>query len=122
MTPTGFIPLDQAVIWCAAIVAVAGGLALVWRLLRGVRRFTARIAEFLDDWTGVENRPGVPGRRGVMERLEWVEHELKPNSGQSLRDSVDRIESIINPQDGESLLHKVDRIEGMVTREASIME
>jgi len=41
--------------------------------------------------------PGVLPRSGVMERLAWfedrltrVEHELHPNSGQSLRDAVDR--------------------------------
>lgn len=50
----------------------------------------------MDDWAGEEPRPGVPGRPGVMERvsviedrLTRVEHELYPNSGQSLRDAVD---------------------------------
>lgn len=54
----------------------------------------------MDDWAGEEERAGVPGRPGVLarlagfeERLMRVEHELYPNSGQSLRDAVDRAHS-----------------------------
>ncbi|MFF9403830.1 hypothetical protein [Streptomyces sp. NPDC014744] len=63
--------------------------------------------EFGDDWNGVEARPGVPERPGVMARLDRIEqkgtersarlaridHELHPNSGQSLRDAVDRVDA-----------------------------
>lgn len=38
--------------------------------------------EFLADWNGVSDRPGVPGRKGVMVRLADLE------SGQADRDRV----------------------------------
>jgi hypothetical protein len=90
-TTTG-TSLDPIVIWCTAFVAIAGGAALLWKFLGGIRRIIKRVDEFIDDWNGTEERPGHPARPGVMARLEWIEHELKPNSGKSLRDSVDRIE------------------------------
>ncbi|MFI8810534.1 MULTISPECIES: hypothetical protein [unclassified Streptomyces] len=66
---------------------------------RGIRQIMGRVDEFVDDWNGTQARPGVPGRPGVMarldgieERLGRVEHELHPNSGGSLRDAVDRVD------------------------------
>lgn len=110
MTPTGFGPIDQIAIWCAVLAAIAGGAALLWRLLRGIRALINRVDQFLEDWIGVPDRPGVPGRRGVMERLEWVEHELKPNSGTSLRDAVNRVEKQLDPSEDGSLAHKVNHL------------
>ena len=97
---TGVPLVDVAVIWSVAAVALAGLGTLVWRMVRTVRRVLDRMADLLDDWQGVSERPGVPGRPGVMvrlraieERLGSVEHELQPNSGQSLRDAVDRVDA-----------------------------
>lgn len=56
-----------------------------WRLLR----------DFLDDWNGEPDRPGVPGRRGVLERLERLDYQVHPNSGTSLRDQVDRTHDLL---------------------------
>lgn len=67
-----------------------------------MHRFTAKINDFMDDWGGTEARPGVPRRPGVMERLDWIEHQLKPNSGESLRDVVNRIEDQLNTQPSSS--------------------
>nr|WP_240982096.1 MULTISPECIES: hypothetical protein [unclassified Streptomyces] len=82
------------------MVAVGGALALLLRTSRSLRTFTRRVGEFLDDWSGVDARPGVPERPGVMARLGSVEkqlaevrHELHPNSGSSLRDAVDRVDA-----------------------------
>lgn len=51
----------------------------------------------MDDWYGEPERPGVPARPGVMERVSGIEtrlngvvHELHPNDGGSLRDAVDQ--------------------------------
>ncbi len=77
--------VDVLVIWSVAAVAVAGQAALVWRTFRGVRRIVDRMDDLVDDWHGVPERPGVPGRLGVMARLRQiavrltsVEHELQP--------------------------------------------
>ncbi|MCW5252202.1 hypothetical protein [Streptomyces sp. SHP 1-2] len=96
---TGVAAVDAAVIWSIAAVAVAGGAALIWRGVRAARRLASKVEDFVDDWQGVEARPGVPERPGVMVRLDQIEaqvshiqHELTPNSGSSLRDAVDRVD------------------------------
>ncbi|MCZ4604762.1 hypothetical protein O3S80_13625 [Streptomyces sp. Lzd4kr] len=96
---TGITAVDRAVIWSVASVAIAGALALAWRMIRGVVRILRRMDDLADDWTGTPARPGVPERAGVMARLDQIEervgtieHELRPNSGQSLRDAVDRVD------------------------------
>ncbi|MFJ2672715.1 MULTISPECIES: hypothetical protein [unclassified Streptomyces] len=96
---TGVDPIDALVLWSRAVIAVSGGLALVWRATRSFRRIGGKVENFVDDWQGTDPRPGVPGRLGVMsrlgaieDRLARVEHELQPNSGSSLRDAVDRVD------------------------------
>jgi hypothetical protein len=84
--------LDPVILWSTATVAIAGGASLIWKFLGGLRRIIKRVDQFIDDWNGTEERPGHPPKPGVMARLEWIEHELKPNSGGSLRDAVDRVE------------------------------
>lgn len=97
---TGVPAVDAAVIWSVAAVAIAGAAALARRAVRGVRRIVGRLDDFADDWSGVSARPGVPARPGVMARLERIEarlggleHELRPNSGHTLRDAVDRVDT-----------------------------
>lgn len=51
--------------------AVAAALAALWRYLL---------------------KPLRDGGRRVMQVISLVEHELKPNSGATLRDAIDRIE------------------------------
>lgn len=98
-TGTGVPAVDVLVIWAVAAVAIAGLIALVVRVWQGVRRIVDRVDDLADDWNGTPERPGVPGRLGVMarlhrieERVQAVEHELQPNSGTSLRDAVDRVD------------------------------
>jgi hypothetical protein len=82
-----------------ALILVAGALVVIGKGVRWVFSTLNMIREFLEDWRGEEARPGYHKRPGVMERLVSLEeqvgavkHELKPNSGTSLRDAVDRIE------------------------------
>lgn len=96
---TGVPTVDMLVIWSVAAAAIAGALALAWRAVRFARRIAARVDDFVNDWNGVPGRPGVPERPGVMTRLGRIEgrltgmeHELRPNSGRSLRDAVDRVD------------------------------
>jgi len=46
----------------------------------------------MDDWFGIEPRPGRSRTKGVMERLNEIDGELKNNGGSSIKDAVDRIE------------------------------
>ncbi|MFD6128583.1 hypothetical protein ACFWC2_14715 [Streptomyces diastaticus] len=94
---TGIDALDVVLVWAGALTVLGGLVAAGWRGVRGALRLAGRVDDFMDDWAGQEERPGVPGRPGVMERvgaiearLHRVEHELYPNSGGSLRDAVDR--------------------------------
>ncbi len=112
---TGIASVDAAVVWCVALAAIGGAIAGVWRALRPLREFARRAELFWDDWAGSAERPGVPARPGVMQRLERiercvvvydermsrVEHELHPNSGSSLRDAVNRIETAVRPDYGD---------------------
>lgn len=81
---TGILAVDL----CVALSAIAGGGAVVVRLFR----FLKRMSNVVDDWAGEPERPGVPGRPGVMTRLAAIEAELHPNHGTSLRDALTRCE------------------------------
>ncbi|TKS96439.1 hypothetical protein E4U91_36485 [Streptomyces lasalocidi] len=96
---TGVPAVDTIVVWCVAGTALAGILVMLWRLVRGMRRVVMRVDDFVDDWQEVGSRPGVAARPAVMARLDAiesrltsVEHEVRPNSGSSLRDAVDRVD------------------------------
>ncbi|MFG3142708.1 hypothetical protein ACGFZA_41690 [Streptomyces sp. NPDC048211] len=104
--------MDAVLLWGGAVSVLTAVVTVLWRITRGVVHLGKRVEEFMDDWSGQEARPGVPGRAGVMERLGGfeerltrVEHELHPNSGASLRDAVDlanqRLALMCSAQDGE---------------------
>lgn len=100
---TGNPALDTALIWGTVIITAAGVSTALWRLVRGTLHFARRVEHFFDAWYGEEERPGVPARPGMMERvsameagfqgfserLRRMEHELYPNDGGSLRDAID---------------------------------
>lgn len=60
----------------AAVLALVGVLAVVRRTVGFVTRTLRMLREFLDDWNGEAARPGVPGRAGVMARLQRIEDRL----------------------------------------------
>jgi len=101
--PTGIGLLDQVLIW-GGVLSVALGIGTgLWQAVRALIRFWRRMDQYLTDWYGEPERPGVPARPGVLvrlqhteravvaigERLRRLEHEMRPNSGASLRDAVD---------------------------------
>ncbi|MGW6391240.1 hypothetical protein ACWFR1_12225 [Streptomyces sp. NPDC055103] len=93
---TGIPALDTALVWGGVVSVLAGLLAVGWRGLRALLHLGRKFNNFMDDWAGEPERPGVPARPGVMERMSGMEerltrfeHELYPNSGGSLRDAVD---------------------------------
>lgn len=87
------------------VLGAAAGALAKW-VICPLRRGAKSVGSFLEDWNGEAPRPGVPERLGVMTRLatieacqrevrrrvDVIEAEVKPNSGTSMRDSVDRIE------------------------------
>ncbi|MDQ3578180.1 MAG: hypothetical protein M3443_11395 [Actinomycetota bacterium] len=107
------IQQHPSVAWLLLIAAIATAITVLWKfvvpivvtVVRGVRK----LFNFVDDVAGEAARPGVEARPGLMDRagsmekmladhgrrLAAIEHELKPNSGSSLRDAVDRVESVV---------------------------
>lgn len=86
--------------WLGAFFVAAFFGVKLWKVVAPVFR-AAR--DFLDDWKGEPDRPGVKGRPGVMERLGSIEHELHPNSGLSMRDAINRTE-----KQGKDMAEKLD--------------
>jgi hypothetical protein len=64
-----------------------------------VKKWMSTWEHFMEDWFGEEDRPGVPGREGVMQRLLNIELEVKPNGGGSIKDAVNRIEAKVQKVD-----------------------
>lgn len=79
-----------------------------------VRKWMTTWENFMDDWFGEEERPGVPKRAGVMERLATLDHELKPNGGGSMKDAINRIETKVGEidnrlEDGNDRFSKIEK-------------
>lgn len=83
----------------AALAAVAGAVtsaSVLWmKVVKPMRVLMSRAETFWSDWSGIPDRPGVPGRRGMMERMASneaavaiISHEVQTNSGGSLKDAV----------------------------------
>ena len=92
----------------AILAAVTGIIVFSMKIAKGLKR----IVHFLDDFNGEEARPGIPERLGMSARISqledcvsssrteleqlnkkvtFIEKELHPNHGTSMRDKVDRI-------------------------------
>jgi len=109
--------VDGLVVWSVAIVAIGGFVTLLWQVVRLTGRALRRVDDLLEDWQGAPARPGVPARPGMVERitsiedrvgrvderLEFVETQLRPNGGSSVRDALDRVDrrTARLTQDGE---------------------
>lgn len=87
---------NQFLMMLAATVTAIGVLGVgLHKAIKLVKRFI----HFLDDYFGEEERPGFYGRPGMQERMRIIEEELKhisyemrPNSGTSIKDAINRIE------------------------------
>ena len=89
MTPQWITDVFAVAPWLGAFLIAAFFALKLWKAVAPVFR-AAR--DFLEDWKGEPDRPGVKGRAGVMARLGSIEHELHPNSGLSMRDAINRTE------------------------------
>lgn len=82
-----------------SIAGTLGGLTVIVVTSGKITKAVKRFIHFLDDYFGEEARPGFPGRPGMQERLrkieedvEHISYEMKPNSGTSIKDAINRIE------------------------------
>jgi len=90
MSPNEFLMMLAATVAAITVVGVGVHKATV---------LTKRFIHFLDDYFGEEERPGFQGRPGMQERMRIIEQELRhisyemrPNSGTSIKDAINRIE------------------------------
>lgn len=88
------------------IVILTGALAWAIKVAWPVAR---KLSHFVDDVVGEPDRPGVPGRPGLMVRVAHIEHEVKTNHGSSLKDAVKRVE-VKQAKQGEQLDDQSDKI------------
>ncbi len=51
------------------IVGLLAAVGAIWASIKWVRPALRAITNFLDDWNGEPERPGVPGRVGVLEQI-----------------------------------------------------
>lgn len=80
---------------------VVGIITIIGTLLtcaRWLYRQVVSMQDLLEDWHGEHPRPGVPGRMGVMERLDRIEKTVnsaafnsRPNHGTSAYDEHTRL-------------------------------
>jgi hypothetical protein len=70
----------------AGLVAAAATMAALGYIARTLRRGARRIVAATDVILGTDEHPAL------AERLAWIEGQLKPNGGHSLRDVVNRTE------------------------------
>lgn|SRR5574341_1680439 len=92
--------------FAGALVLVGAAVAVIIKAVKWMVSTLKKINEFLEDWRGEDERPGYPRRKGVLERLVDLEremnkvvHEVQPNSGNSLKDKVNRIEDHVVPKE-----------------------
>lgn len=81
------------------LAASVTAIGVIWVAVYKATKLTKRFIHFLDDYFGEEERPGFYGRPGMQERMRIIEEELKhiayemkPNSGSSIKDAINRIE------------------------------
>ena len=67
------ITAEDFLTWSAIIGVIAGFLAWVRKRTKPVWE---QFKTVLQDWNGVPDRPGVPGRRGVMPQLADVRQQM----------------------------------------------
>lgn len=85
-------------------------IGAVWAAIRRIAPAIRKVVHLVDDLLGEPDRPGVPGRLGVMERLQQLDErtaELRPNGGKSIKDQITRMDQRISEISGR--LRAVER-------------
>lgn len=94
----------------ADVLTWAGVIGAIFAAFKWVIPFARKVSHFIDDVAGEPERPGVPARPGLMERVTTIEttqeehsktlatvsHEVTTNHGSSLKDSTKRLEGRVD--------------------------
>ena len=113
------------------VVGLLAAVGAIWAAIKWIRPALRAITNFLDDWNGEAERPGVPGRAGVLEQIADLRSDVdlaktlardaaesasdaafhsKPNHGSSSYDALmrqlqDTKGAIIESQQDRQSLH-----------------
>ena len=106
MTITG-----EGLLALAGVLVVTGAAgAVVYKYVLGpILALIGRTNEFFDDWFGVPDRDGVPGRKGVMVRLSDLEV-----------DKLDKVEFMVVAEEVTKKATKAELLELRVALERHI--
>ena len=96
-----------------AIAAILTAATIIIVTTIKTSKFIKRVVHFFDDFLGEEERPGVPSRPGFSERMSKVEKQLEKGNERFsvIEDKLDRIDYELRPNSGLSLRDAVNRIE-----------
>jgi hypothetical protein len=70
--------------WIVLIGAAVGSILLISRQFYKLFKTWFK---FIDDWAGSQDKPGI------MERLDYIQAELMPNHGTSVKDKINKLEA-----------------------------
>jgi archaellum component FlaC len=116
------LAIDNIVMLATVLGAITAIILFAGKLIK----FIKKVIHFLDDFLGEEERPGQEARPGLSERLtkmedcmgtvkeqmdsikndvESIKTEMHPNSGTTIRDSLNRIEKRVNDVEEKIIDH-----------------
>lgn len=87
------------------IIFLIGLFTFVYVLKKRITPTFRELRNFLSDWSGESERPGVKRKPGVMERLSAVEYQFSPNGGNSFHDKLHK--SLKQGEDNSEQLKEV---------------
>lgn len=93
------------------LVAILGSLAAIVALIRKFGPLLRRLDDLLDDWFGQKPRPGVPERKGVMQRLSDQDVAI-----QEVRTLVDPLIGLDHPGNHNQVLSRLDDLDASAHR------
>lgn len=96
--------LDRTVEILTIIVligAALGAIVVMFKGVRGVIRFFAKINRFFDDWYGTEAKDGHPRVKGVLHRLDDLE-EMRANDSEMIGEIKVQVIKELNRNGGSS--------------------
>jgi len=68
------------------VILVGGAVGVIAALARYMYKLFKTWFRFIDDWYGTDEFPGI------KHRLDFIESELRPNHGSSIKDQINRLE------------------------------
>lgn len=102
-------PFDTLIMLASIVTA---GTVIFMFFKKGFAVFK-KFIHFLDDFNGEEERPGSPRRPGMSERIGNVEEYISDmkEKFQDINDKVSFIEKELHPNHGSSMRDAIDRIQ-----------